>query len=51
MLRTYKAAVPASAKNKKVSYPVLYLLHGAYGHISDWNRSTPDKTFIRRLAN
>ena len=54
MQRTYKAAVavPASyAKNKKVRYPVLYLLHGAYGHFSDWSSKTPDKTLIHRLAD
>ena len=39
MHKTYRAAVvlPASyAKNKKANYPVLYLLHGAYGHFGDW---------------
>ncbi|MBO0356549.1 esterase family protein [Hymenobacter sp. BT186] len=54
MQRTYKAAVavPASyIKNKKARYPVLYLLHGAYGHFADWSRSTPDKTLIHRLAD
>ncbi|RSK29894.1 alpha/beta hydrolase [Hymenobacter metallilatus] len=54
MQRTYKAAVavPASyAKNKKARYPVLYLLHGAYGHFSDWSSKTPDKTLIHRLAD
>ncbi|MDU0369145.1 alpha/beta hydrolase family protein [Hymenobacter endophyticus] len=54
MQRTYRAAValPASyAKNKKANYPVLYLLHGAYGHFSDWSSKTPDKTLIHRLAD
>jgi putative tributyrin esterase len=54
MQRTYKAAVavPASyAKNKKARYPVLYLLHGAYGHFSDWSSKTPDKTLVHRLAD
>jgi S-formylglutathione hydrolase FrmB len=54
MQRTYKAAVavPASyAKNKKARYPVLYLLHGAYGHFADWSSKTPDKTLIHRLAD
>ena len=54
MQRTYKAAVavPASyAKNKKARYPVLYLLHGAYGHFADWSRNTPDKTLLHRLAD
>jgi len=54
MHRTYRAAVvlPASyAKNKKAHYPVLYLLHGAYGHFSDWLSKTPDKQLLHRLAD
>ncbi|OGX87774.1 esterase [Hymenobacter lapidarius] len=54
MNKTYRAAVvlPASyAKNKKASYPVLYLLHGAYGHFSDWLKNTPDKQLVHRLAD
>jgi putative tributyrin esterase len=54
MQKTYRAAVvlPASyAKNKKVAYPVLYLLHGAYGHFNDWLSKTPDKTLLHRLAD
>ena len=54
MQRTYRAAVvlPASyAKNKQARYPVLYLLHGAYGHFADWLKNTPDKQLIARLAD
>ncbi|MGY3087390.1 putative tributyrin esterase [Hymenobacter sp. UYAg731] len=54
MHKTYRAAVvlPASyAKNKKANYPVLYLLHGAYGHFSDWLNKTPDKQLLHRLAD
>jgi putative tributyrin esterase len=54
MHKTYRAAVvlPASyAKNKKASYPVLYLLHGAYGHFSDWLKSPADKQLLHRLAD
>ena len=54
MHRTYRAAVvlPTSyAKNKKANYPVLYLLHGAYGHFSDWLNKTPDKQLLHRLAD
>jgi len=54
MNKTYRAAVvlPASyAKNKKASYPVLYLLHGAYGHFADWLKNTPDKQLVHRLAD
>jgi putative tributyrin esterase len=38
MNKTYKAAVvlPSSYAKSKVNYPVLYLLHGAYGHFNDW---------------
>ena len=54
MQKNYRAAVvlPASyAKNKKASYPVLYLLHGAYGHFSDWLAKTPDPQLVQRLAD
>ncbi|HEX8657829.1 MAG TPA: alpha/beta hydrolase family protein [Hymenobacter sp.] len=54
MKKTYRAAVvlPASyAKNKKAHYPVLYLLHGAYGHFSNWLSKTPDKQLLHRLAD
>ena len=54
MHRTCRAAVvlPASyAKNKKARYPVLYLLHGAYGHFADWLSKTPDKLLLHRLAD
>ena len=54
MQKTYRAAVvlPASyAKNKQAHYPVLYLLHGAYGHFADWLKNTPDKQLVARLAD
>ncbi|GAB2871981.1 alpha/beta hydrolase [Hymenobacter ruber] len=54
MHKTYRAAVvlPASyAKNKKVNYPVLYLLHGAWGHFDNWLSKTPDKQLLHRLAD
>ena len=54
MKKTYRAAVvlPASyAKNKKARYPVLYLLHGAFGHFSDWLSKTPDKQLLHALAD
>ncbi len=54
MHRTYRAAVvlPASyARNKKASYPVLYLLHGAFGHFSSWLKSPADKQLLHRLAD
>ena len=54
MTKTYRAAVvlPASyAKNKTARYPVLYLLHGAYGHFADWLTKTPDRQLLHRLAD
>ena len=54
MQKTFRAvvALPASyTKNKKASYPALYLLHGAYGHFADWTRNPPDKTLVHRLAD
>ena len=39
------------ADKRKTPYPVLYLLHGGYGHFNDWITKTPDKTLIHRLAD
>ncbi|AUD04335.1 alpha/beta hydrolase [Spirosoma pollinicola] len=41
----------ASAGKNKTMYPVLYLLHGGFGHFNDWITKTPDKTLIHRLAD
>ena len=53
MNKTYKAAVvlPNSYAKGKALYPVLYLLHGAYGHFSDWLSSTPNKNTVKSLAD
>lgn len=53
MNKTYKAAVvlPNSYAKGKTAYPVLYLLHGAYGHFSDWLSSTPNKSTVKNLAD
>jgi putative tributyrin esterase len=53
MNKTYKAAVvlPLSYSKNKNAYPVLYLLHGGYGHFSDWLKQTPDKMLVRKLAD
>ncbi|MDB5246138.1 MAG: esterase [Segetibacter sp.] len=53
MNKTYKAAVvlPASYAKSKTAYPVLYLLHGGYGHFRDWLTSTPDKMLVKNLAD
>ena len=53
MKKTYKAAIvlPVSyAKNKRM-YPVLYLLHGGYGHFNDWLLKTPDKMLVQNLSD
>lgn len=52
MNKNYKAVIvlPASYSKDTKSYPVLYLLHGGYGHFDDWIKKTPDRTLIPRLA-
>jgi S-formylglutathione hydrolase FrmB len=53
MNKNYKAVIvlPASYVTNTKAYPVLYLLHGGYGHFDDWIKKTPDKTLIQRLAD
>jgi len=53
MHKTYKAAVviPSGYEKNKSSYPVLYLLHGGFGHYRDWIDKTPDKNLLHRLAD
>ena len=53
MERSYKAAVvlPASYTKTKSAYPVLYLLHGAYGHFGDWLIKPTDKMLLHQLAD
>src|ERR1700761_62785 len=53
MQKTYKAAVvtPESYKKNKENYPVMYLLHGAFGHFNDWLTNTPDKMLVKNLAD
>lgn len=53
MSKIYKAAVviPNSYAKGKTNYPVLYLLHGAYGHFNDWLKSTPNKNLVADLAD
>jgi S-formylglutathione hydrolase FrmB len=53
MHKTYKAAVvlPASYAKSKATYPVLYLLHGGFGHYRDWIDKTPDKQLLYHLAD
>ncbi|GAB4043279.1 alpha/beta hydrolase family protein [Spirosoma litoris] len=40
-----------SSQKSKTKYPVLYLLHGGFGHFNDWISKTPDKTLLHRLAD
>lgn len=53
MNKNYKAAVvlPTSYSTNKLSYPVLYLLHGGAGHFSDWLIQTPNKMLVKNLAD
>lgn len=54
MAKTFKAAVviPESyGKNKTARYPVIYLLHGGFGHYRDWIDKTPEKELLLRLAD
>ncbi|MRX40168.1 prolyl oligopeptidase family serine peptidase [Flavobacterium sp. LC2016-23] len=53
MGKTYKAAVvlPNSYAKSKSTFPVLYLLHGAYGHFSDWLKNTPNKKLVQGLSD
>jgi S-formylglutathione hydrolase FrmB len=53
MNKEYKAVIvlPASYANNNKNYPVLYLLHGGYGHFDDWILKTPDRTLVPRLAD
>jgi len=53
MNKTYKAAVvlPNSYAKSKSTFPVMYLLHGAYGHFGDWLKNTPNKELVKNLAD
>lgn len=53
MNKTYNAAVvtPNSYAKSKTNYPVLYLLHGAYGHFHDWLKSTPNRNTVKDLVD
>ena len=53
MNKTYKAAVvlPASYGKNKAAYPVLYLLHGGFGHFRDWLTLLPDKMLVKNLSD
>ena len=44
-------AVPDSYRKSKHAYPVLYLLHGGSGSYKDWLSKTPDKGFVKDMAD
>ena len=53
MDKNYKAVIvfPASYASNTKAYPVLYLLHGGYGHFDDWIKKTRDTTLVQGLAD
>ncbi|PZR30669.1 MAG: esterase [Azospira oryzae] len=53
MKKVYKAVVvlPASYSKSKAAYPVLYLLHGGFGHYRDWLVKTPDTALLQNLSD
>ena len=53
MNKTYKAAIvlPNSYAKGKSRYPVVYLLHGAYGHFRDWLKKTPNANAVKDIAD
>jgi S-formylglutathione hydrolase FrmB len=53
MNKSYKAVIvlPSAYTKSAYQFPVLYLLHGGYGHFDDWIRKTPDSTLLQRLSD
>jgi S-formylglutathione hydrolase FrmB len=53
MNKDYKAVIvlPSSYATNTKAYPVLYLLHGGYGHFDDWIKKAPDTTLIQSLSD
>ena len=53
MNKDYKAVIvlPSSYATNTKAYPVLYLLHGGYGHFDDWIKKTQDTTLIQKLSD
>ncbi len=58
MKKEFRAAIvlpesysSADAIKNKTRFPVLYLLHGGFGHFTDWPTKTSDKTLLHRLAD
>src|SRR6478752_8060821 len=53
MNKSYKAVIvlPSTYTKSANQFPVLYLLHGGYGHFDDWIRKMPDSTLLQRLSD
>ncbi|MFM2360401.1 MAG: hypothetical protein RLY16_2394 [Bacteroidota bacterium] len=53
MKHTYKAAIvlPDKYAGSSKSFPVIYLLHGAWGHFDNWIKKTPDSNRVKQLAD
>ena len=53
MQKEYKAVIvlPASYASNNKNYPVLYLLHGGYGHFDDWIKKTSDTKLIQKISD
>ena len=53
MKKSYRANVvlPDNYAKNEAKFPVLYLLHGAFGHFDDWLNKTPDKMLVQKLAD
>jgi S-formylglutathione hydrolase FrmB len=53
MNKSYKAVIvlPSAYTKNANQFPVLYLLHGGYGHFDDWIRKTPDSTLLQNLSD
>ena len=53
MKKSYRANIvlPDGYAKSEAKFPVLYLLHGAWGHFDDWLNKTPDKMLVQNLAD
>ena len=53
MHKEYKAVIvlPASYATNNKNYPVLYLLHGGYGHFDDWIKKTSESKLVEKISD
>ena len=53
MQKEYKAVIvlPASYATNNKNYPVLYLLHGGYGHFDDWIKKTSESKLVEKISD